>query len=1597
MAPPLPIKTDFASAWPPIDSMTPAGSPGNNPGGKTYAGRRVRAAAAAAVTAGEAEAAIPAASEKGNAADNAGPTAAEIEPLVTKIGEACIEALKRGLNAGSVLPVEPTKQLADLVEKAKVASWTASTGGAPAQAPALASLTNVIAVLTEIFTALCGQAQVKKHDGDGTTPSTLSDAGGLVKSPASPVNVEIGLQLVSILLDAGAAGADVSVTHGGDGSMGDAVLQFLSHTVRNTCTEVGIMRPVRKGDSSGSMPAVVEPLKPPGPEGLCIAAALAAVLRSAHHAVAADGFAATTFACRLVPLAQRALACNAPGAADSLAALGGAAADLIAAAAGQGDKTLQALVVAELGDKSVQRVTWTTSGKGEAAGQRGGRAISRASARRNAGVSAPGAHAAMALRVVSSACLPVRLTGSAGVATARERRTAAEASAGAVATATIRRCLLACGRDSEEWVELQTLLREFLDACGDPHWASAPSLILCLTRALARVAGAPRAVEMSWTQREFAAKLLGQIASKLCCEHAAAANYAGDDDLTELRRWAVSRVPEGGRTNAKDGPGDFHHFLVDFLDVSAPPAPVLLTPLLVQAPAAVGGCSRSLRDDASDGGNLARPLDTTVIQADHPVRNISFLLCDWAAPPITECSERPSKRKGAKVRKSATKRERHGNHRAICGEVSSWACKKWITRALIQAEPRHVGKKGGRSRNAIAPCVMRLYRRFVHLAEEGPLARARVLALEALFAQVKKSPLVCVRRQAVIGLAAACTADVQLVASHCVMDTITTGLKDSSSLVRNQAVDLIGRLLGGVSGGSALPHSGGLTQQRATQLRTAVRLRLDDASSIVRRSAFRVSCDALRADDPALASCASDLLQRVRDEARHVREPVLRALERVLFVLPISGATLDNLVKLATAQGVGGDGVCELLKAHRAARDDDKFAVSMRTISSDAFERVASARGDFASPEDPSALAMVLEQVSLEFPAALHEHLPPLEAWLCVEAGGPQSSLVLAQQACRILSNTLPSWAGDTDLKSRCNTGNRLQVALPPLFDAQRSGLTRGATECLCVVSIHVTESAEALLEHFYESFEYLVETVERREPLNAAAQRLLCRHAWVLGTVLEFIDVEGTGNGASSLMIPGVSIPAVVARHLVALCLHGPPVMCSALVPCLGFILRRHHQLLQVCPGPREVFRIGLGSDTLAFQVCTAEALSSLLIAYQKVSEHGGAPSGTVDGNAPASLLAPKVSEAVQRLAQLQPDLLDVVHGSADAPALAAHAVSALQSLSQVGVLHPSSALPSILAASIAGPQQLGVATRRLLLRLVAATPQLLLNRFGAGLLEAARLLEGRCESGSLIIESWRFAAIGEACADHFEARRLRERLLEAVLLELIVFAPPASAMQTGQAEFEAQHSELVRAELILGVLVGLPYRYEYEVAHVLRVVAQFLTLRALPLLAESAATTERSSGIFGVCVASVLLHALCHHLCSPSDAERLLAAADNGGVEADRPFYQRSSTVSDFVPLLHELAAAAAATGVAGDPVALLGTLAHHVPLESRLLRGPAGRGAELPTAARGRRRRRCNAIADAAGSEADGTNTAATERPRQKRHRHVEAAGAGAPGGA
>ena len=155
----------------------------------------------------------------------------------------------------------------------------------------------------------------------------------------------------------------------------------------------------------------------------------------------------------------------------------------------------------------------------------------------------------------------------------------------------------------------------------------------------------------------------------------------------------------------------------------------------------------------------------------------------------------------------------------------------------------------------------------------------------------------------------------------------------------------------------------------------------------------------------------------------------------------------------------------------------------------------------------------LLEQLSLERPAAFHKHLNRFAQWL--EQPSSQSvetALVLPIAACNILAQVLPNWAEQSaSALSKQKMAEALTKQLAQLLDEDSAPssdlgqLARVVVKCLAAVAEHLSaEAREMLMGHFGRSFGILSEAT--KGSMNSD-HRQLCRHAWIMASLLEFLD----------------------------------------------------------------------------------------------------------------------------------------------------------------------------------------------------------------------------------------------------------------------------------------------------------------------------------------------------------------------------------------------------------------------------------------------------------------------------------------------------------
>jgi len=1407
-----------------------------------------------------------------------------IEALVLKVRTASLEALKQGLEEEAILPTEAINELAHMVWEAKTASWTSGKEGAP---HGLSSLSKLETVLTRIFEETAQLDVETEIASSCPKPSKRKAVAIHCNNEASVVvrlsNIDAGLILAAMYFDTNALlGTPLSIF---SDAVGEAAQRFLSHHTRATLVSACSQYDVKSKTMSvlgGAAPR--------------LAGTMARVLRSMHHALAASFYASTPMAHRVSPLALQCLFAATRAAPVLLRTLHSAASDVLISILAQADNELQAALVDDF--SKVFETADVVSGKGS--DQNGPRAL-----------------VAVVLHAISAATLPVRVEpckASELLTVAEQRYANAEKWASSLITSLLRQTLLASERDSDAWSLLQHFCNSLLAVCTDVLWPSAPLLLFAFVKGLAHIANISRSVDVVWTQREFAVKLLGNITRALCknnlelAERRSRHPSLGADDAA-VRQW-LSSCGFSNSLEFKRHSEDLQSALIAFVDSSPISSKALWHPMT--------------------SSNSSAHLNGAAFPVDHPIFSNSFLLCTWAVQ-MQGSKLRPAAKNKRNRGKTASKKQQVEE---ACTQdlVPTWPLTTWSSYALKHSEAHASGASRPRNHEAIDKFAQTLYLEMSYDPQDGLLSHARRLTLETLLSLMKSAPLVHVRRRAVNGISAACGEDSQLIASKCVAEAVAISLQDESALVRFAGVDLIASLV---------DSSDSAVTSRIGELRAAVQSRLSDASPVVRRAAFRVACSALRMEDPLVTEKIANILRKIQHETAQIRTYVLGSIERTMF--KACESVQSHLQSLVTQPGVGGKGVRDLLMAHRAAAEEQIFVASMKRLVVESFQHL-----DVVNIAiDPTAQALLLEQVSAESPEVVHEHLPRLLSWIGREESSNslrEHGVALSRHACKILSNILPTWQGGGSIG--IEAADKLRDMLSALLGSPDVSLVRAAVECFCVVAMHIGGSLAELLEHFNIGVQHLRTIVDQRLELDLQAREEACRHATVIGTILEFLNVEVLLEGSADSIDSDFDLTdlATAATWLLStLCLDGPPALRPALVPCLGFLLRRYFSLLCTQPAAYDVFKNGLDGThhNTALEANTLEAVSLLLNAFEKSAEKCVEDSIGANNEATSSS---SISEAVQRVAGLQSKVLDVLR-VAEAPNVAYHALGALQSMHRLGVLHSSSILPGLLAACLVACRPIASLACQLMMQILEKTPDLLASRFGAGLREAVSLQSARIrdgfKSGKLLSENWRFAVLREAYAE-LEGRQSREHFLDAVFAEI-----------TGLQESRWSAEEVMcLAEFLFGVLAVLPLRYESELAHIVRNSARFLTLRAMPLLPDGTGPAPSESIALGICVASVLLHKLCMTWAEEQDVKRFLAASSfDGGFDQPLPVYSLRRPAPDLSSPLQEIALAA------GSATNVLALLAKYVLPDSCLLQGAGTHDDGKGVARRGRKRRAPN----------------------------------------
>lgn len=713
------------------------------------------------------------------------------------------------------------------------------------------------------------------------------------------------------------------------------------------------------------------------------------------------------------------------------------------------------------------------------------------------------------------------------------------------------------------------------------------------------------------------------------------------------------------------------------------------------------------------------------------------------------------------------------------------------------------------------------------------------------------------------------------------------------------------------------------------ELRVAVSSRLADASPMVRFAAFRSACGQLSLERPNGAREAADLLVRAKLEGENIQNYVFKTLETCFFTSSSSAANLDRLVDLTANQDVGCENISELLRTHRAARGDQIFASSMKDITSHAVQRLQGQTDD-----DPRAFALLLEAISFESPEAFLYHIPALQTWISVGSEVAQNKQLLARHGCRILTNALPHWAKTQRASTIHQAGRQIQDCLESLLEAPDFELVREAASCFCKLSQDRILKIPDVLAHFNEAFSYARQAVERRLALDANGQRRICRVAWILGSMLEFMDVEKflrettIGN---DLQRKGIA--QATARLLCAMFVNGPQTLAmkSNLVQCIGFIARRQPNLLHFreVGSVYEVFKIGLAAkdETCTLTSSTLRSLHELMEIYQEQAEKACGQ----------TKISSSVTEATNSLASLQPEILCLL-SRVQMPAVVNTALGVFKVMQRSGVLHAASVMPGLLSMTLCGHQTNVVQCRALLLDMIEGNPQSLANRISAGIRTAASQISSRSNfnPGETARERWRFTAITEVYSEYLEARAAKEKFLDTLVGEF-------RHLCTDEGVVANPREVLLRAEITLGILSRIPFRTEADVAYVLRCASEFLILRAMPMLSGDTVVQQgtecgEKNALFAVVALSVLLYLMCEQWAHFVDGPRLLKAAESSAETsgADQPL---PAAFSRRPPLELSGALRELTRKATEDDSALVGYLVKTVQSNSWLLRGQGG----------------------------------------------------------
>jgi len=537
------------------------------------------------------------------------------------------------------------------------------------------------------------------------------------------------------------------------------------------------------------------------------------------------------------------------------------------------------------------------------------------------------------------------------------------------------------------------------------------------------------------------------------------------------------------------------------------------------------------------------------------------------------------------------------------------------------------------------------------------------------------------------------------------------------------------------------------------------------------------------ADDGAAALLLRPSLLRALNEPRPVQERTLRDIATTLFHQ--SGGDLQATELLAAGLADVASVPClvpavrELLFLQRRKSVQAEFLRFIQSVTDITVERLV---GAAAAPLSQgkgkaSSWASLLEILgSVPFHhAALLPHIAKLCEWLAAQVAldGPlrwdeeEDSIIEDRRLCtshllRALAKAIPCMCPEGALEV-LESGRLLQCALRDivsrplafgaLLDQRRLWFSWHVIQCLCMVARYITKEVDGLRMLMVKSVAHLSEAAGNCSSLDVFRQSDVCNKAWILCSVLAFLN---SGNGFEAVhkadrcceshdALFESSLRSAVPI-ICGLSADGPLSLRVALIPCVASLLRNHGWLIHSNTKIYEALGAGLHSDSKAMRARTLEALMWLLETEVDLSRTGQAvlPSnksfGPVIGDATVGdaenairrqplLLSgeqPLPSEVMMRLAALQPEILHVLR-CAEVPRIAASALSIFRALGDLGVLHSPSVICGVVAACLVGFPANVLLARCLLLELMMREPLVFAEHLCEGLLEAQRLMGQR------------------------------------------------------------------------------------------------------------------------------------------------------------------------------------------------------------------------------------------------------------------------------